>query len=779
MVVTKGTRKQGRGVARMSHRTAARLAWSLCAVCVAFIGLALLLDFLTDTSVVQAGFFQTAYEDRGLVPGNADPRLYALTGVLSLAYPMVGALIASRLPTNPIGWILCGVGVLYTGQRFTISYADHALLENPAFPGGEVMAGISNMAEFSGTVLAGVFLMLLFPDGRLLSRRWRIVAWMAVFGAVLTTVYYGFYPGPLMTHTYVQNPFGFEGVDGPLGWRRAYIVGGVTTEPFMALGPVGHTLIFTSSVAALFSLFLRLHRAEGVERQQLNSFLYAALPAVAFWAFVYDAFRWVYYPYLTFTKAFIPGGDAFVERFTDQVYYLPLFSLLFVPLLTYIAIVRYRLYDIDVVINRTLVYGSLSACVVGIYVLVVVALGTIFQARGNLAISLMATGFVAVLFQPLRMRLQRSVNRLMYGERDDPYAVISRLGRRLEATIAPESVLPTVVETIAQALKLPYAAILLKEGEGFRSAAAYGSPTTEPEALPLVYQREEIGRLVIAPRAPGEAFSDADRNLLEDLARQAEVAVHAVRLTSDLQRSRERLVATREEERRRLRRDLHDGFGPTLASLGLGLNVARKLMASNELQDADGVLAHLEQETEETVADVRRLIYGLRPPALDDLGLVAAIQQQAESQGMVGTPIDTKINEHCEEQPVFTMEAPEKLPPLPAALEVAAYRIAQEAITNVARYAKARTCRVRLSIDEAADTVQLEVRDDGVGMAEGRRAGVGLSSMRERAEELGGTCNVKTDPGGGTRVLARLPLPTSEKRPEGASSSWRAPYASS
>ena len=219
-----------------------------------------------------------------------------------------------------------------------------------------------------------------------------------------------------------------------------------------------------------------------------------------------------------------------------------MFALLLVPVFTYIAILRYHLYDIDVVINRTLVYGALTACVVGIYVLAVVALGALFQARGNLAVSLLATGLVAVLFQPLRSRLQRGVNRLMYGERDDPYAVISRLGKRLEAALAPETVLPTVVETIAQALKLPYAAIVLKEGEGFRTAAAYGSPRGEPETLPLVYQREEIGRLVLSPRAPGESFSDADRRLLEDLARQAEVAVHAVRLTADLQRSRERLV---------------------------------------------------------------------------------------------------------------------------------------------------------------------------------------------------------------------------------------------
>jgi len=271
--------------------------------------------------------------------------------------------------------------------------------------------------------------------------------------------------------------------------------------------------------------------------------------------------------------------------------------LLIVPVCTYIAILRYDLYDIDLLINRTLVYGALSACVVGVYVLAVGGLGALFQARGNLAISLLATGLVAVLFQPLRSTLQRGVNRLMYGERDDPYAVLSRLGRRLEATIVPERVLPTVVETIAQALKLPYAAILLKEGEGYRTAAAYGSPTAEPEALPLIYQREEIGRLVIAPRAPGEGFSAADRNLLEDLARQAEIAVHALRLTSDLQRSRERLVSTREEERRRLRRDLHDGVGPTLTGLALQLNAVRKLVVRNERREAEQTLARLERRT--------------------------------------------------------------------------------------------------------------------------------------------------------------------------------------
>jgi hypothetical protein len=180
------------------------------------------------------------------------------------------------------------------------------------------------------------------------------------------------------------------------------------------------------------------------------------------------------------------------------------FSFAGIPVAIGFAVLKYRLYGIDVVINRTLVYGALSACVVGIYVLAVVALGALFQVQGNLAVSLLATGLVAVAFQPLRGRLQRGVNRLMYGERDDPYAVVSRLGKRLEAALAPDTVLPTLVETIAQALKLPYAAILLKEAEGFRTAASYGSPRGEPETLPLVYQTEEIGRLALSPRAPGE-----------------------------------------------------------------------------------------------------------------------------------------------------------------------------------------------------------------------------------------------------------------------------------
>ena len=739
---------------KASNRTATRLAWSLWAACAVLIALTLLLDFLT-------GYVP-------LLPGERpNPGLAVLAGVLSLTYPMVGALIVSRLPRNPIGWIFCGMGLLSAVQRFGIVYADYALLENLALPGGEYAAWFSAWTGLSGHFLGLVFLMLLFPDGRLPSRRWRMVAWAAVLGAVLTALTRALVPGPLPTHYYVSNPLEVVGVIGR---------GFTTYDLFLATFVLGYTLLLTSGVAALCSPILRLYRSRGDERQQLKWFLYAAVPAAFCLNFiVLELFvEKVTTDYWYNTVYLLPTWRAF-----DSVNDVAVLATLVLPVFTYIAILRHKLYDVDLVINRTLVYGALTACVVGIYVLAVGALGTLFQARGNIGVSLLATGMVALLIQPLRNRLQRGVNRLMYGERDDPHAVISRLGRRLEAAVAPDAVLPTVVETIAQSLKLPYSAILLKEGEGFRTAAVYGSPTGEPETLPLVYQREEIGRLVIAPRSPSEGFSDADRRLLGDLAHQAEVAVHAVRLSADLQRSRERLVATREEERRRLRRDLHDGIGPTLTGLALQLNAARMMVLRDEPRDAEETLGRLERQTQETLAEMRRVIYGLRPPALDDMGLIPSIYQQAQSQGMASLAEVANTNERFESETVFSIEAPERLPPLPAAVEVACYRIAQEAITNVARHARASTCRVRVSVEEGAGSLELEVTDNGVGISEDRVAGVGLSSMRERAEELGGTLTVEpAGPGGGTCVLARLPLFASDVSPE-RQASWSVPSASS
>ncbi len=340
----------------------------------------------------------------------------------------------------------------------------------------------------------------------------------------------------------------------------------------------------------------------------------------------------------------------------------------------------------------------------------------------------------------------------MYGDRDDPHRVISRLGQRLEATLAPDAVLPTIVETVAQALKLPYAAITLQQREEYTVVASYGSLQGEPVRLPLIYQTEQEGELVLAPRAPGENFTSADRALLEDLAHQAGLATHAVRLTEDLKRltvdlqhSSERLVTAREEERRRLRRDLHDGLGPQLASLTLKLETARNRLTHDPL--ADTLLSDLTQRTQATVADIRRLVYALRPPALDELGLLSALRELTLQAG---------------DQVTMCLDVPVCLPELPAAVEVAVYRIAQEALTNVVRHANTHRCDLRLTLDEAAGLLTLSIQDDGCGLSPSRGVGVGLVSMRERAEELGGTWSIEPLPTGGTRVLAQLPCMRSE-----------------
>jgi len=419
-----------------------------------------------------------------------------------------------------------------------------------------------------------------------------------------------------------------------------------------------------------------------------------------------------------------------------------------------VAIVRHRLFDIELIINRALVYGALTASVVGAYALIVGVAGEWFHQSGSLSVSLLATGLIAVLFQPVRERFQRSINRLMYGDRDDPYAVLSRLGRRLEATLAPDAVLPTLVETIAQTLKLPYVAIALHHANENEPeiAAAYGLPTGSAVRLPMTYQSERVGELLIAPRAPGEAFTLSEQRLLADIAHQAGVAAHAVRLTADLQRSRERLVTAREEERRRLRRDLHDGLGPALAAHTLKVGSARALLTQDSalnsqpsVVSATKLLTDLERDIDIALNDIRRLVYDLRPPALDELGLAAAIRESAARYNNDGLRI--------------AVEAPERLPHLSAAVEVAAYRITQEALTNVVRHAQARMCLIALTLD---DVLRLEIRDDGVGLPTDRRAGVGLTSMRERAEELGGICAIESLPIGGTQVLAHLPCRISE-----------------
>ena len=361
-------------------------------------------------------------------------------------------------------------------------------------------------------------------------------------------------------------------------------------------------------------------------------------------------------------------------------------------------------------LSRALLYSLLAAYVGALFVVVVTRGGVAYAYAGaNLPwwLALLALVLVAVTIVPVHGWLRRSIDRLIFDWHDDPYAVLAELNQRLDPAQpqALPAIVPTIAATIAATLRLPYVAITTNaDGETLTGAYGAAPARTALLAVPLTYHGATIGTLHAAPRRPGETLSASDAGLLYDLARQVGVAVHAVRLTRDLERARARLVAAREEERRRLRRDLHDGLGPRLASLTLKLESLRDRLAHDPVGDA--MVADLTRRTQDAVADIRRLVYALRPPALDDLGLVSALRESAAQYGYEG---------HGELQ--IAVEAPDELPPLPAAVEVAAFRIAQEALTNVVRHAMAHHCTVRLALDAITEALSVEVRDDGRGLS--------------------------------------------------------------
>lgn len=681
--------------------TGARVGWLVISLLATGLFIASLpvhfrqLASLSDPATSDAAAVRVGLHRLGLPPAIFAAIISTLDLLFAAVYVGVAAVLYRRKSAN--GFVLLVSLTLVTfGTTFPLSL-DALAAGHPA-----VHAATTFLETFGWITFFLLF--YLFPDGRFVPRwTWIPAALWVGFGT--------------LDNVLPRSPLSPSTMPAPLNQGGLYV-------------------LWLSMAGAQIYRYVRV--SSPVARQQTKwaafGFAFAMVTLIA--GNIVDA---------TIPSLHEPGIPAVFDQFLIAAVSVIAFAVL--PIAMAIAILRYHLWEIDLLINRTLVYGGLTAGVIGLYALVVGGLGALFAARGSVALSLVATGLVAILVQPARERLQLGVNRLLYGDRHDPYAALARLGQLLEKAVAPGDVLPVVAATVRDALKLPYAAIALRHGDTSAIAAAAGEPVANPLRLPLIYQQEPIGELLVGPRAPGEAFDIADRRLLEDLARQVGGAVHAVRLTTDLQRSRERLVSAREEERRRLRRDLHDGLGPMLGSLTLKLDAARRLMRQDQ-DAADAVLNSLKAQTQTAIADIRRLVYALRPPALDELGLVGALRETAVDYGRPATN-DARLD--------VVVEASEPLGPLPAAVEVAAYHIAQEALTNVARHARAQQCTIRLWCG-AAGFLCLDITDDGHGLPPAYRPGVGLGSMRERAAELGGHCTIESRSQGGTVVRARLPL---------------------
>jgi signal transduction histidine kinase len=526
---------------------------------------------------------------------------------------------------------------------------------------------------------------------------------------------------------------------GFAGWQIVVVVGTSGTV-LDVLGGVVYFVGFGIPVAAQVRRYR--HEPDPVQRARTKWVVYGVC---AFLAVTLT----VSLPY--FAPGWFPDLVRAGSSYDDFQSVVGVLAVLAIPICLTIAMLVGGLFDVDVVISRTLVYGALSVAVAAGYLGLVGVAGLLAGRPGTRVAPLAAAAVVAVLIGPLRAWLQVRVRRLVYGLRDEPYAALRDLGREL-ATSAPDDDVPArLVSTVRRSLRAPYVAVAVGDETGFPVAAESGLPAQHRLTLPLLHRGEQVGMLLVG-YDDRHRLSAADRSLLVDLSRQAGGAIRAVQLTrslqqnaAQLQQARERLVLTREEERRRLRRDLHDGLAPTLAAAGLTAATAADL-AERDPGRAGALIGSVQDTLQTAVGDIRAMVDELRPPALDELGLVQALRERATElrQGMT-----------------VEVLAPDGLPELPAAVEVAAYRICQEALMNVLKHSGARTARVTLGTSGGLTMV---VEDDGVGVDgidDRRTHGVGLASMRERAAELGGDCTVDETPGGGTRVSVRFPLHTS------------------
>ena len=616
-----------------------------------------------------------------------------------VASATMGAIVVWRA-RHVVGWLMIGLAALVGGSGLAEAYAVYGLIVEPgALPAARWVSPFSE-ALFWPVFTCLTLILLLTPSGRLPSRRWRRFAGVMVAGSgawVLATVFADRPADPPLQA--VHNPWAIAFLDVPLaiaGW-------------------IGVLVTHGGLIVAGVAFVRRTRRAVGDERQQL---------------------RWVAFGGAV---ASVAAVGAFIGALADQPALLGVAATTLVitlPLGVTIAVTRYRLYELDRLISRSLLYTLLTIAVAAVYAVVVAALGLV--AGSGRVESGVAAVVAAMAVAPLRSVAQRVIDRWLFGRRAEPFAVVSGLNRRLQTSESPETALQALVDSISSDLRLPFVAVESHDGTPL---AARGEPElARNDRLALSHQGEAVGMLVLGLRRGEDAFDEGEQALLQDLARHAGAAVRAVLVARDLQTARQRLVAAREEERRRLRRDLHDGLGPQLTAVTLKIDAARNLLR-HDVESSDGVLAELRTDVRGAIDDIRRVVYELRPPGLDDLGLMGALRQHARACTSNGDQLQVRV-------------IGDDIDGLAAPVEVAVYRIATEAITNAVRHARARRCDVKVSVD--GDLI-VEISDDGVGFPPQWQAGVGIASMRERAVEIGGSFTLDTSGGRGTTVTARIP----------------------
>jgi len=669
--------------------------------------------------------------DRATMDGNT-AGLYAMLLLSGISFSTVGGLIARRKATNPIGWLFCVMGSAAALLPFAQEYAVRGRFIAPgSLPGADFFGFATNWLFLLAVAPTGL-VFLLFPDGSPLTSRWRIAVWVAAASTAVFMVAVflspdvasgtGGYPGRLtMYGGDVRNPLGLQVLGrptGPVGWLVPLIV-------------------FMSSISGVVSLFLRWRRATGVERQQIRWLAYTGTSAV------------VLLPLLPLSAALHNNviGGLFWYGFIGVL-------TLGIPIASGVAILRYRLYDLDVIVKKTVVAGALVAFATAVYLAVVVGIGAAIGNRSNAALTLAASAIVAMAFQPLRTRARRVADRLVYGERATPYEVLSEFSDRLSANYSTDDVLPRMAELLAKGTGAVRAGVWLRVRSEAHLAASWPRGDGEEDrlstiafedlermpggdrAFPVRHLGEVLGALTVA-EPPAEPLTPDQERLIGDLAAQAGLVLRNVGLIEELKASRQRLVTAQDEERRRLERNIHDGAQQQLVSLQIKLGLARKLASS--LPDADALLSQLQAEAQAALDDLRALARGIYPPLLADQGLTAALEAQVRRAAL---PVTVKAD---------------SIGRYPPQTEAAVYFCSLEALQNVAKYANAHEASVSLRGENGS--LIFEVADDGVGFDPTVSSyGTGLQGMSDRLEALGGSLQIVSSPGEGTRVIGRLPV---------------------
>lgn len=618
----------------------------------------------------------------------------AAGGGIVVAYAAVGLLVLWHRPGHPIGRLAVAITPAWGVGAALVATSYRTLHAHPESHGAALASVIGSTMRGLPWLVAVLWLPLRFPDGAPAETRLQRVAQRVALATIASFTLASVFPTKL-TDVRVDQ------IDNPLA--APGVLAGVA-DALAALSLLFGAVAIGLTVSVLVQ---RYRRGGPLTRQQT----------------------------LIFALAFVPPVAALVASFWDAA--SPwLFALCTIPLPVAlgVAVLQRRLYDLPLAANRSLTYGTLSVAIAGLYAVTVGGVGAMLRQEHTVWVPWLAAGVVAVSFAPMREGLQRAANRVIYGQWSQPGEVLARTKERVADAGDLGALLESLATDLVDDLGLGY--VEIGDPAGHVLAAA-GTPGGETDNLPLVAYGEPVGTL----RWTRRALRDADHELLEELARQLGTVVHAAALLDSVRAARERVVVAREEERRRLRRDLHDGLGPALAGLTLQADTVR-----NQLPDGvdDAGLLALRSGIQSTVVDVRRIVEGLRPAALDDLGLVDAVDQLAATAGL---PVSVEADD---------------LPRLAAATEVAAYRIVQEALANTVRHASASRACVRLH--RATDEIVVEVADDGTGVVVPRPDGVGLGSMRGRAEEIGGSFLIDAAPGRGTRVVARLPLDVGSTR---------------